>query len=184
MLKYVNQEKPLRHFLKQKIVPERYIWHITKKNKLKDYSIAKEGIVAPNYYGVFANNQMISLHEFFPICMDIYDWWEKIYLPSYSFWRIDTHKLNFEWYIDPFMKDDLEWFISVTKTDYVCENFICTPNSIPNYAIELFEFDKKTIELLFRINEKMLKSKDFKIHILKSNSLMNYLIYKLNKFAA
>lgn len=81
--------------------------------------------------------------DYYPIIFDI-DWYDTSYklndiLALYSFWRIDTSKLNFDWFVDPIMESDLD-ILNTDEEFLKPENFLCTKNIIPNSVLKLFKF--------------------------------------------
>lgn len=86
----------------------RFIYHVSYKSKRA--SIDKQGILCfsndvLNYKNaVFANNAPPSF-DWFPICLDSWDWMGTYLdydeeVSKYDVWRIDTHKCSNKWYLD------------------------------------------------------------------------------------
>jgi hypothetical protein len=127
--------------LTQTIRPSRFVWHVSAP--YNDLSIAAYGLECPENNAVFAHNNLKSFDDMYPYFLDFWDIdfreisIDGIQFCQYSYWRIDTSKLNINWYVDPEMEGDC----SISCINSNPRNFICTPNSIPTYALELFEFD-------------------------------------------
>jgi len=138
------------------IIPARYVWHVSHQGygcveggiNLEKFSIARRGILRDyNNYGpaVFAHNKLVNLSSFYPFCIDgAFEWGSPSHdlTPSgwfqcCGFWRIDTSVLDCNWFIDPNMKDNTSVRFGWKKAD----NYICTPEDIPPYALKYFEFD-------------------------------------------
>jgi hypothetical protein len=121
----------------------RFLWHIYEKDRAKDLSIAVYGLICPPNYAVFAHNHCCSLFDTYPFMMDaLMECLMGGELPKfsqYTFWRIDTQKLNFDWYFDPNLYPSQPR--DPHKIDYVC-----TPNHIPNSALKLFKFNEKRFQ--------------------------------------
>lgn len=83
------------------------------------------------------------MKDFYPIIFDD-DWYDTTYklndlLALYSFSRVDTSKLNFDWFVDPIMESDLE-ILNSEEEFLKPEIFLCTKNIIPNSLMKLFKF--------------------------------------------
>lgn len=176
MQNLINEKNTIYSFLKEKIKPSRYLWHVTKKCDIFDYSIAKDGIICPKGYAVFANHNLHHLLNMYPISIDC-NWEDYFFIDSYSFWRIDTYELDVQWYIDPFMKGDLDYFSAINQYNFNPSNFVCTPHSIPSYALELYEIYSDTKFNPF-IKNRLCHLGQATLKDLDKNSLMNYFIKK------
>lgn len=132
-----------------KAKPRRYVYHVSYPcNRL---SIYEEGIrphptLDNKYTLLFVNNHPLefNLMEFWPLPIDWYDRTgnygnvsDKVFKSQYDYWRIDTKKVDVEWYIDPYMKADFKYYCNESKPN--C--FLCTPTLIPISALDLMEFD-------------------------------------------
>jgi hypothetical protein len=124
----------------------RFLWHISYNHNMLNLFIANDGLICPENYAVFAHNNLTNFNDSYPYFMDLYDLnYGDICYPGmqfldYSFWRIDTFKIKqSDWFIDPNMELD---YLIYCNTEIVRPiNFVCTFNSIPNYALELFTID-------------------------------------------
>jgi hypothetical protein len=129
--------------LDQPACHDRFIWHVTYNRPFYNWLIAKNGLALPFRGAVFAHNNLPRFEFMYPYFVDRYDWdmgpnrdrGDDAQYDRYSFWRIDTKKCGFQWYIDPGMIDDSE-FLGVSQHHYVC-----TPNAIPNSALRLYSFN-------------------------------------------
>jgi hypothetical protein len=134
------------------VIPARYVWHVSHRGygrvaDLETFSIAKRGILREyNHYGpaVFAHNRLYDLAVFYPFNIDM-DAFANFtingepapsgFFLSCGYWRIDTRIFKGKWYVDPNLKNDL---------DFKCNraiHYICTPEDIPSCALRYFEFD-------------------------------------------
>jgi len=130
---------------------ERFVWHLTRPTKRLD--IAVEGIL-PIYGMVFANNDNEKIGHMWH--WDVEDYFncsifnhqdlrmhfhlEEKYCPSTAhldFWRIDTKKVDAQWYYDA----NLYYYGNTHR-------YVCTPSAIPKEAIALFHFDSRFFEKL------------------------------------
>ena len=127
------EQKPVR--------TSRYLWHITYERHYRDLQIAAYGLLCPENYAVFAHSNVFSFNGTYPYFMDFWDFEIQTLdlscqFSAYSFWRIDTHLANVDWFVDPNMLDE-------TQIDgFNCENYVCALNNIPNYALKLFKYDR------------------------------------------
>lgn len=127
------EQKPVR--------TSRYLWHITYEHHYRDLQIAAYGLLCPENYAVFAHSNVFSFNGTYPYFMDFWDFEIQILdlccqFSAYSFWRIDTHLANIDWFVDPNMMDE-------TQIDgFNCKNYVCSLNNIPNYALKLFKYDR------------------------------------------
>ena len=107
-----------------------------------DWLIAKNGLICPANYAVFAHNRLASFDAMFPYFLDVWDFHSDMFLvegyqfTAYSFWRIDTQKAGVNWYVDPNMKTDAELL------GFNPYNYVCSIQSIPNSALKLFTIDR------------------------------------------
>ena len=126
----------------KRIVPERYVWHVSKPKNRK--AILEFGLKpdASKHKSICANNQSFNVIFMYPFCLEA----EKgRYRPNnllkYDFWRIDTHSFQADWYIDSNMKN--------SPKKYECneKDFVATETPIPCEAIELFEVGQEFIDI-------------------------------------
>lgn len=127
------------------IQPDRYLWHVSGNvDDMGGFSIVSEGLkVRYSRCGgaICAHNRLSSIMYFYPFTVDMNafdDSFGGMLVPSqdvlYSdFWRIDTHTYNGKWYIDPNMRNYC--FVYGGRP----ENFICTPEDVPSYALKCFQ---------------------------------------------
>lgn len=54
---------------------------------------------------------------------------------KFDFWRIDTHKTDARWFVDPLLAQ--EWYGWGLDSKY---HYVCTPDRIQKEALSLFEF--------------------------------------------
>jgi len=117
----------------------RFLWHITYRSTLEDFSIARDGLLCPDEGAVFAHDGLKRFMDMFPWILDFWDMRdyavEGAQYNMYSFWRIDTRIAGLQWYRDPFMAEDADAY-GVNPRMYVC-----TPNPVPPAALRLYEFD-------------------------------------------
>lgn len=141
----INRKKQAMHYERltdvpgiRKIKPERFVWHVTSKQNRR--SILATGLDAQKseHKCVCANNQSRNILFFYPFCIDNYhgslrgnDFLE------YDYWRIDTRKVDADWYIDPNMSGGPSEFMGSDR------NFVVTETSIPVEALTLFEIDMR-----------------------------------------
>lgn len=123
----------------------RFVWHIHDSFEPQNLiSISNNGLEVSKHSFVFAHNGLMSFEDMYPYFID-----RRFILPMYRiplekhysyyhFWRIDTHLLDFDWYIDPNMGKDIELYCSKSAKPY---NYICTPNAIPSKALTLFAYN-------------------------------------------
>jgi len=131
---------------KQPIKTSRFLWHVSYNYNSTNLYIANEGLLCEDNYAVFAHQYVASFNDTYPYFLDLWEWdYNAVSYPGkdllqYSFWRIDTFKLNqFDWFIDPNMEDD---YLCHCNTKVISPiNFVCTLNTIPNYALKLFTLD-------------------------------------------
>jgi len=138
-----------------KIIPNRYVWHISYPCFRK--SILEKGIIAKkeNTGLVFVNNQIENPHLLWPIAYDdsylyslitenLNDAEEELF-GKYDFWRIDSKIAGFKGYkIDPFepiLGVRLAWKDVAKEEDYLCRK-----EPIPKNAIKLFRYRPKSFE--------------------------------------
>lgn len=131
---------------------EPYIWHLSpKRNRL---SILKNGLLIGNNSNfIFANNFNYNTISMWPLPIESmnfnlgvgiinYSDAKNIILgligPFYDFWKIDTQKFNKQWYIDPFLKDELNTYSYCHNNP---ANYVCTQSSVPTKYLELFEYN-------------------------------------------
>jgi hypothetical protein len=126
----------------KRIVPERYVWHVSKPKNRK--AILEFGLKpdASKHKSICANNQSFNVIFMYPFCLEA----EKgRYRPNnllkYDFWRIDTHSFQADWYIDSNMKN--------SPKKYECneKDFVATETPIPCKAIELFKVGQEFIDI-------------------------------------
>jgi hypothetical protein len=121
----------------------RFLWHITYNLRSLNLLIAKQGINLPFNGAVYAHNELHSFEYMYPYFVDRHDWFmgpsryrcDGAQFDRYSFWRIDTQKSDFSWYLDPGMFSDAD-YLGVSKHHY-----LCTPQSIAPRALRLYNFD-------------------------------------------
>jgi hypothetical protein len=130
----------LKRLDKTAVKTSRYVWHITHNSYSLNWQIAVEGLFCPRNYAVFAHNNIDHFAGTFPYFLD-WDLFERedrissAHFRNYSFWRIDTRLADLVWYADPNMVQD-------TKALCLGENsFVCALQSVPNYALKLFQHD-------------------------------------------
>ena len=120
----------------------RYVWHITPSFQSSALSIAEEGLIKNEF--VFAHNNLRRLGDSYPYFIDSLDMMmsndleDKDFFLAYDYWRIDTSLLDFDWFIDPYMVEDISIYCSRFAS---LQNYVCTPNDIPPHALTLFNFD-------------------------------------------
>jgi hypothetical protein len=135
------------------IRPKRYVYHLTSGRRVsgeseyhdfKRLNIALKGLYGKDYFreGVWANNQMHSIWNLYPINIDGTFMETKqalSWIHSFDVWRIDTRAFNAQWYIDP--NHMLSHFD-------MKENWVFTENSVPAYALKLYHFQMNEYEFL------------------------------------
>lgn len=129
----------------------RFVWHLTRSSKRLE--IALQGIL-PIYGMVFANNENEKIGNMWH--WDVEDYWnmqilnhqdwhmhsqlKEKYMPAaehLDFWRIDTQKINAQWYYDANLNDYSN-----------PHRYVCTPAAIPKEAISLFHHDSRFFQKL------------------------------------
>jgi hypothetical protein len=133
--------------LKQKPVKtSRYLWHIKYEHYDTDLQIAAFGLKCPKKYAVFAHSNIFNFKHTYPYFLDC--WHFELdtidfacQYSIYSFWRIDTHLANVDWFIDPNMFDDVQ-SESCKSEGFNYKNYVCSLNSIPSHALKLFKYDR------------------------------------------
>lgn len=126
----------------ERIVPERYVWHVSSPEKRA--SILKFGLTPEfgDHKCIFANNQSSNITFMYPFCLDSYGGrYNSDNLLKYDYWRIDTARFKADWHIDPNMKDGPK----EEKGDE--KYFVATETPIPCQAIELFEVCQEFIDI-------------------------------------
>lgn len=133
----------LKRINKEPVKTSRYLWHIRYNDYSSDFQIAAKGLLCSENYAVFAHNNVAEFYTTFPYFLDSWDLFKTIEIKYstqfslYSFWRIDTRLTNFDWFVDPNLGVE-------TKCMEISEDsFVCTLNSIPNYALKLFKYDRE-----------------------------------------
>lgn len=181
MLKVKNHETGKEYELLREITPARYVWHITiipnvpKYVDYLDFEISKHGLICTEGYVVFAHSNILNFNYLYPCFMDI---WSPKYgvedygykFAEYSFWRIDTSLLDFKWYVDPIMQSDFDVYFDWTL-EHNPSNYVCTPNSIPNYALKNFKVDP----LKYNMREPKFKYKNGVANIIAQYSDFEFL---------
>lgn len=147
------------------ILPQRYLYHITgKKNR---FSIEENGLSVNTANGkslkyknaVFAHNSSHLTLDWFPLCMDFYEWsyWDnfdfKTSFPKdeeaiknafdsyYDIWRIDTTLFKGNWFVDGVGEREFKGsFFRPTGL------FVVTFESIPAHCIKRCSVELKEIE--------------------------------------
>jgi len=125
-----------------RIVPERYVWHVSKPKNRK--AILEFGLKldASKHNCIFANNQSFNVIFMYPFCLEAENGrYRPNNLLKYDFWRIDTHIFEADWYIDPNMKDGPIECMGDEKY------FVATETSIPFKALELFKVGQEFIDI-------------------------------------
>ena len=128
--------------LKQKPVQtSRYLWHIKYGHYDTDLQIAAFGLKCPKKYAVFAHSNIFNFQYTYPYFLDFWDFEIQTIdfcyqFSIYSFWRIDTHLANVDWFIDPNMVGEAK------SMGVSYQNYVCTLNNIPSYALKLFKYDR------------------------------------------
>ena len=128
---------------KAPVATNRYLWHIGNMHDDTNYKIAAEGLTCYLNFAVFAHNNITCFDHTYPVFIDRNIFWEGPVFPlleSYSFWRIDTQVAQVDWFEDPNMQEEISVYgLSTKKASYVCSF-----DTIPNTALQLFYFDTKT----------------------------------------
>ena len=146
-MKSINSTNSFKLKLSGGIVKtNRFLWHISYNFNSINLLIANNGLICEDNYAVFAHNNLANFKDSYPYFIDSYDinyadiCYPGIEFLSYSFWRIDTFKLKHgDWFIDPNMEQD--YLVYCNKKIVKPINFVCTLNTIPNYALKLFTLD-------------------------------------------
>lgn len=147
-----------------KIKPRRYVYHLTYSENRE--FILRKGLKANSSAGlyrnaVFAHNTNQLTDYWYPYVMDQYDimfgmvkqevklmnfgsWLEQDFVTmKYDIWRIDTHALNRNWFVDNVAVTD---FLNGIKYPY----YVMTYGDIPPSAlmlVDLFQpFDVEMVE--------------------------------------
>ena len=123
------------------IATNRYIWHVKYEHYASDLLIAKNGLICPANFAVFAHNNATSFDNLYPYFLDKWEMGRNWFLidgfqfTAYSFWRIDTLKANTQWYLDPNMTIDAEML------GFNPQHYVCALNPIPSSALKLFKIN-------------------------------------------
>lgn len=132
------QQKPVK--------TRRYLWHIKYEHYDNDLQIAAFGLKCPKKYAVFAHSNIFNFKHTYPYFLDC--WHFELdtidfacQYSIYSFWRIDTHLANVDWFIDPNMFDDAQ-SESCKSEGFNYKNYVCSLSSIPSHALKLFKYDR------------------------------------------
>ena len=126
----------------ERIVPERYVWHVSKPKNRK--AILEFGLKpdASKHKSICANNQSFNVIFMYPFCLEVENGrYRPNNLLKYDFWRIDTHSFQADWYIDSNMKN------SPKKYEGNEKDFVVTETPIPCKAIELFKVGQEFIDI-------------------------------------
>lgn len=139
---------------------ESFIWHLSPKRN-RD-SILKNGLrISNNEKLIYANNFNRDLHSMWPIPIESmyknlnyennnYETLKTSIIesvaPNFDFWRIDTKKTNNEWFIDPFLKDELKIYSHSQNNPNL---YVCTLTPIPIDCLKLFEYCASSKEGVF-----------------------------------
>ena len=126
----------------EKIIPERYVWHLASpENRASILDVGLQ-IDLSEHNCIFANNQSANIKFMYPFCLETFDGrYNSDNLLKYDYWRIDTESFNADWYIDPNMKDGPKEYMGDDKY------FVATETPIPCAAIELFEVGQEFIDI-------------------------------------
>lgn len=144
--------------LEKVLTPQRYVWHTTYRSLKRTFTaipgdftlrekIRKEGLIYKEAWAVFAHNGLVKPEYIFPFCIDHFSFGDSVKkvmntMTSYDFWRIDTLRLNGEWYVDPLMSSDIEKRYPKMNKHW----FICTKQNIPPTALKLFTFKEEDLD--------------------------------------
>jgi hypothetical protein len=133
-----------------KIKTHRYLFHVahpTFRNEILKWGLftnGKENSIIPK--GVYAHNLLSK---------PTYDWYpfvypfetdnnlEEIYgnniLTAYDYWRIDTHKINNEWFIDYAAREDFKELLGYDPK----KMYVYTNKDVSLRALTLFRFQNE-----------------------------------------
>jgi hypothetical protein len=126
----------------ERIVPERYVWHVSRPKNRK--AILEFGLKpdVSKHNCIFANNQSFNVIFMYPFCLEAKNGrYRPNNLLKYDFWRIDTQIFEANWYIDPNMKDGPIEYMGDEKY------FVATETPIPCEATELFKVGQEFIDI-------------------------------------
>jgi hypothetical protein len=130
--------------LDEQTSPCRFVWHVRKKNLNDDLYVAAYGLNYKKNFIVLANNRCWSFENMFPYFQDFKKAnkndlnFRDAILEDYSFWRIDTAISSCDWYVDPFLKENLN---KAGLSNAHAKNYILTLDNIPTEALKLFSFN-------------------------------------------
>jgi hypothetical protein len=152
----------------RKVTPRRFVYHVTRR--LRRESIAKHGLIARerDYLGgktVFAHNSNQLDRDWYPYCFDVFyftpDGTSKVqsqiinddrcvvtnfvYLLEFDVWRIDTHKLKRDWFIDNHACFDFLQKINIPF-------YVFSYGDVPVSALKLIDLEKP-IDIFYKESE-------------------------------
>ncbi len=116
-----------------KVIPQEFVWHVSLREN-RD-SILKFGLRPDKseHNCIFANNQSKKIKLFYPFCLEIYfGAYSNDILHAYDYWRINTARVEGDWYIDPNMSN-----IPLGFPANACD-YVVTESPIPSAAIKLY----------------------------------------------
>jgi hypothetical protein len=142
----------------RKVTPRRFVYHVSRKS-VRD-SIAKHGLIARHYdriggNAIFAHNSNQLDRDWYPYCFDVFYFTPRgtgknksqiinddkpvvtnfVYLLEFDVWRIDTHKLNRNWYIDNAACYDFMQKLNIPF-------YLFTYGDVPPSALKLIDLEK------------------------------------------
>ena len=178
MEKFIIQNKWFKKclYLEEKVIPERYLWHVTNpgfyyrdtKYKFHDHwrekyirnfrkSILEKGLKFGKTNAVYAHNGLTRLKEMYPLWIDD---WHNIFLTTEKISRgiedlnwmskYDFWRIDTEIYDGPWYIDPFIYKEAQREMKWVKpHNYVCTPYEIPPAALQLFRFDQKLYQQPF-----------------------------------
>jgi hypothetical protein len=136
---------------RKKIKPLRYVFYVAHPDqretiKRKGIPIEKNTFESKRPEGVYVyNDKRIPDYSWYPfIFFDFYDselaaFYDGGPLKLYDYWRIDTSKINNNWFKDEWYKLDFDIF----KSDEPNYNYIYSDTEIPLNALKLCRFQQE-----------------------------------------
>jgi hypothetical protein len=126
----------------ERIIPERYVWHVSSPKKRTNIKELGLKVDISDHNCIFANNLSFNVIFMYPFCLEAENGrYRPNNLLKYDYWRIDTHSFEADWYIDPNMQDGPIEYMGNEKY------FVVTGTPIPCEAIELFEVGQEFIDI-------------------------------------
>jgi hypothetical protein len=143
----LKKQKPQFHRELVPFKPDRYLYHLTRSNKGRRSEECRyyhrlgfvfEGIrgIDRGTRGVWANNQCTNAHYLWPMPIDgigLNDQEYMTLLEGFDLWRIDTRLAGNRWYLDPVLREEINYY-----SGYDISNYLYTEYTVAPVALQLF----------------------------------------------